>query len=211
MQCRVALPKHSATFTLKPVCRPTQTEPTSIDGSRPIAGAGERPVLGSSIRRIATKQCCITLGRRIRHAVLMHKPPVGTGTHHVDIGAGGEVVRVARAHLQIDGHRGGLVDQVMAIVGAFWKCRAITRPQNRLAVVFNERQFAFKQIDELVFVAVPVALTGPAAGWQSSDSRRNREAHPRRPSAAVYAQHKAILMAWWLVCPGCPGLLLRPL
>jgi hypothetical protein len=55
----------------------------------------------------------------------MHEPPVGIGTHHVDIGASSEVVRIPRAHLKIDGHRGGLVDEVMAIAGTFRKRGAI--------------------------------------------------------------------------------------
>ena len=57
----------------------------------------------------------------------MHEPPVGIGTHHVDIGANSEVVRIPRAHLKIDGNRGGLVDQVMAIAGALRKHGAIAR------------------------------------------------------------------------------------
>jgi hypothetical protein len=96
----------------------------------------------------------------------VHEPAVGVGTHHIDIGAGGEVVRVARAHLQIDGHRGGFVDQVMAVAGAFRKRRTFSCVQRRLAAVFDQRHFAFEHMDELVLIAVPVALAGPAAGRQ---------------------------------------------
>src|SRR5215813_14520342 len=54
----------------------------------------------------------------------------------------------------------------MAVAGALRKRRAIARTQHRLAVVFDERQDTFKHIDELVLVAVPVALAGPTAGRQ---------------------------------------------
>jgi hypothetical protein len=96
----------------------------------------------------------------------MHEPPVGIGTHHVDIGASSEVVRVPRAHLEIDGHRRGPVDQVMTVACAFRKRSAIAWVQCSLAAIFDEHQLAFKQIDELVFVTVPVALTGPATRRQ---------------------------------------------
>jgi hypothetical protein len=96
----------------------------------------------------------------------MHEPPIGIGTHHVDIGASSEVVRVPRAHLEIDGHRRGPVDQVMAVTRAFRKRSAIARVQNSLAAILDEHQLTFQQIYELVFVAVPVALTGPATGRQ---------------------------------------------
>src|SRR5262245_18838840 len=54
----------------------------------------------------------------------------------------------------------------MAIAGTFRKRRTIACVQHRLAAVFDERDFAFEHIDELVLVAVPVALAGPAAGRQ---------------------------------------------
>ena len=60
-------------------------------------------------------------------AILVHEPPVCIGTHHVDIGASSEVVRIPRAHLEIDGHRGELVDQVLVIAGALRKRGAIAR------------------------------------------------------------------------------------
>src|SRR4029077_19275962 len=44
------------------------------------------------------------LRRGVGAPVLMHEPPIGIGTHHVDIGASSEIVRVPRAHLEIDGH-----------------------------------------------------------------------------------------------------------
>jgi len=86
------------------------------------------------------------LRRGVGAPVLMHEPPIGIGTHHVDIGASSEIVRVPRAHLEIDGHRRGPVDQVMAVTRAFWKRSAITRVQNSLAEILNEHQLTFKQI-----------------------------------------------------------------
>src|SRR3981081_2364078 len=48
----------------------------------------------SNHRRMAGANCS-PLRRGIGRAILMHKPPVGIGTHHVDIGASREVVRVS--------------------------------------------------------------------------------------------------------------------
>jgi hypothetical protein len=57
----------------------------------------------------------------------MHEPSFGIGTHHVDIGAASKIERVSRAHLEVDSHRGGPVDQVMAIADALRKRGAIAR------------------------------------------------------------------------------------
>src|SRR5262245_48668486 len=54
----------------------------------------------------------------------------------------------------------------MPVAGAFRKRRAIARTQYHLAVVFDERQDAFKHIDELILMAVPVTLAGPTTGRQ---------------------------------------------
>src|SRR6516162_10922833 len=54
----------------------------------------------------------------------------------------------------------------MPVARAFRKRGAIACLQHRFAAVFDERYSAFKHIDELVLVAVPVALAGPTAGWQ---------------------------------------------
>jgi hypothetical protein len=59
----------------------------------------------------------------------------------------------------------------MAIAGALRKRGAIARKKYGLAAFFDERQFAFEQIDELVFVAMPVPLTGSATG------RRRHQIH----------------------------------
>src|ERR1700733_14605198 len=78
--------------------------------------------------------------RSVGPAVFMHEPAVGIGTHHVDIGASSEVLRVPRAHFDIHGHCRGPVDQVMAVARAFWKRSAIARVQYSLAVIFDEHQ-----------------------------------------------------------------------
>jgi hypothetical protein len=100
----------------------------------------------------------VLLCRRIGRAVLVHKQPIGVGTHHVNIGARGEVLWVARSHFQINRHGGRFVNQVLTIFGTFRKRRAIASVQYRLVAIFDQRQLAFKQINELVFVAVPNAL-----------------------------------------------------
>jgi hypothetical protein len=38
---------------------------------------------------------CAPLRLGIARSILVHEPAVGVGTHHIDIGAGGEVTRVA--------------------------------------------------------------------------------------------------------------------
>ena len=51
--------------------------------------------------------------------------------------------------------------EVMAICGACWEARTVTRLQHLLASVSNQNDLAFDDPNELVFVSVPVALTGP--------------------------------------------------
>ena len=58
----------------------------------------------------------------------------------------------------------GPIDHVMAIAGAFRKGRAITGPQDGLAIVFDQHQFAFDEENKLVLVAMPVTLARPTAG-----------------------------------------------
>src|ERR1700733_792099 len=152
----------------------------------------------STSRALCGEQAFASLGLGIGPAILVHEPAVSVGTHHVDIGASGEIVRVARAHFQVDGHRGGFVNQVMAVAGAFRKRRAIACAQHRLATVFDERQLALKQIDELVLVAVPVALAGPAA-------RRQRHqigteiAKPARLAQAPPGPCSTRCIKWWRI------------
>src|SRR6187401_647529 len=70
----------------------------------------------------------------------------------------------------------------MAIAGAFPKSRALARPQHRLAAVFDERDLPVENVDELVLVAVPVALARPAA------RRQGHEIHAEVAKAARVAQ-----------------------
>ena len=55
---------------------------------------------------------------------------------------------------------------MMAIAAAFRKRCAVAWMQQRFTAIFDERHFAFEHINELILVAVPVALAGPAAGRQ---------------------------------------------
>ena len=97
----------------------------------------------------------------------MHESAVGVGTHHIDIGAGCEVVRIARTYLQINGHRRGLVNQVVPIAGTLRKRRTIAGVQRCFAAVFYECEFAFKNIDELVLAQVRMA----GADWPPGGTR----------------------------------------
>ena len=91
---------------------------------------------------------------------------LGVGAHHVDVGAGGNVGELARTDFEINRHRARSVDHVMAVTGVFWKGRAIAGPQNHLAAIFDQRQFAFEHVDEFVLVRMPVALARPIARRQ---------------------------------------------
>lgn len=56
----------------------------------------------------------------------------------------------------------------------------------------------------------PVAVAAAAHRRVPTRQHRPRSRSPRC-AVAPAPRAPAILMAWWLVCPGCPGLLLRPL
>ena len=96
----------------------------------------------------------------------MQEAPVRTRAHHVDVGAGDDIVAVARADLQIERRDRRAVDHVMAVAAVFGEGSAIARPEQRFAAVLDQRQLALQHIDELVLMAVPVALARPAAGRQ---------------------------------------------
>jgi hypothetical protein len=74
---------------------------------------------------------------------------------------------------------------MMAVPCAFRKRSAIARVQYSLAAIFDEHQLAFEQIYELVFVAVPMALTGPAA------RRQRHQIHAEIAKATRIAQAPA--------------------
>jgi hypothetical protein len=64
----------------------------------------------------------------------------------------------------------------------FRKGRAIAGPQHPLAAIFDERQFAFEDVHEFVFVRMPVALARPIA------RRHAREIDPEIREPAGIAQ-----------------------
>jgi hypothetical protein len=78
----------------------------------------------------------------------------------------GNVGGRARADFEVNRHRARFVDQVMAVAGAFRKGCAIAGAQHRIAAIFDQRRFAFEQIDEFVFGRMPVALARPIARRQ---------------------------------------------
>src|SRR6185503_360184 len=134
---------------------------------------------------LAARSCRSTF---IGRAILVHEPAVGVGAHHVDIGARGDVARIARADLQINGSRGGFVDQMMAVSGALRKGRAIAGTQQRFAAVLDQRHFTFENIHELVLVAVPVALARPATRRQG----RQVDAEIAKPARVAKTPARAL-------------------
>lgn len=73
---------------------------------------------------------------------------------------------MARTNFQIDRDCCGMVDQVMTTASTFWKRSALAGPQQSSSLIFNERDFAFEYIDELVFVTMPMPLARPCTGRQ---------------------------------------------
>lgn len=55
---------------------------------------------------------------------------------------------------------------MVAVAAVFGEGGAVAGLEQRLAAVLDQRQFALQHIDELVLMAVPVALARPAAGRQ---------------------------------------------
>jgi hypothetical protein len=80
-----------------------------------------------------------------------------------------DVGGLARADLEINRHCARLVDQVMAVAGAFRKGCAIAGAQYRFAVIFDQGQLAFNHIHEFVFVRMPVTLARPVARRQAHE------------------------------------------
>src|SRR5688572_13097021 len=70
----------------------------------------------------------------------------------------------------------------MAVAGALRKRGTVAGPQHGLAAVLDQCQFSLEHVDKFVFVAVPVALTGPAAG------RQRHQVHPEIAQTAGIAQ-----------------------
>src|SRR5579862_8100838 len=82
----------------------------------------------------------------------------------VDVGIDAAVAGIGIADLE---HRGGFrrfIDQVVPVGIAGLESGAIARTQRLLAAVADEAKLAFNHPNELILVAVPVALARPAAG-----------------------------------------------
>src|SRR5689334_4702144 len=104
---------------------------------------------------------------RIGRAVLVHEAAIGIRALHVDVRAGGEVLGLARADLEIDGHLARAVDHVMAVAAALREGRAIAGAQDRLAAILDQHQLTFQHIDELVLMGMPMPLARPVARRQA--------------------------------------------
>jgi len=105
------------------------------------------------------------LGRtlRVRCSVLVNERSVTVRTHHVDVGAGRQIVRVAGAYFQVDRQGRPPVLEVMSVAAAHGEGRVVSCAKHGLRVVLDECQLAIKDEDELVFMAVPVSLARPLA------------------------------------------------
>lgn len=71
---------------------------------------------------------------------------------------------MARTDFEVHRDRRGAVLKVMPVAAALRKGGAIRGAKNGLGVVLDKDELAFKHVDELVLVAVPVPLAGPLAG-----------------------------------------------
>jgi hypothetical protein len=86
------------------------------------------------------------------------------GRAQVEAGVLGDVARIAGADLQDDGLGAGAVLQVVAVGDAVREARAVAGAQHGLALVGQQHDLAGQDVDELVLVAVVVALAGSGAG-----------------------------------------------
>ena len=77
---------------------------------------------------------------------------------HVDVGINAAVLRIRIPDLEHPGRTCRFVYQMMSIIHATAERRAITGSQNLLSSVGHERELAFQDPDEFIFVAVPVTL-----------------------------------------------------
>src|SRR5690606_17914161 len=130
-------------------------------------GSIECPILrtATSLKKTSARTAHPVLFRN-RCSILAQETAVSVRAHHVDVRARRDIVRIARAHFHIDGHSAGPVDQMMTIARVLGERRTFACAQNRLSIILDQRDLAFQHIDELVFVAVPVTLAGPAARRQ---------------------------------------------
>ena len=98
--------------------------------------------------------------------ILMDKSPISVGTHHVNVRACGQVIRVARADLQIDRDRGASVLQVVTVSARLGEGGAIACAQHGFPLVLDQRQLSLKDVDKFILMAVPVPLARPIARWE---------------------------------------------
>ena len=82
---------------------------------------------------------------------------------HVDVGIDAAISRVRIADFKKLGRMCRSIDQVMTVWIACLERSAISGPQDLLAGIGDESQFAFQYPNEFILVTVPVALAGPAA------------------------------------------------
>lgn len=71
------------------------------------------------------------------------------------------------------------------VAAVLWECRAVSRIQHRLVFIFDEREFAFKKVDEFILMAVLMPLARPLA-WRERhevDAERGESTSVPQPLA----------------------------
>ena len=158
-------PGMSQVISATPSASSVETE--VLRGHRLVSDSGERG------KGIAVRRGVPSL-RRVADAGLV------LGDGEIDVGIVRALARRARADLEIDGVAVGAVDEMVAVGDAGLEAGGVARPEDRLAVVLDQRQLAFEHVDELVLVLVPVAQRRGRAGLQ----RRQVDAELVSPAAS---------------------------
>jgi membrane dipeptidase len=110
----------------------------------------------------------LTLLDGVRRAIAVAVARRSGSGHHVDIRVDTLVSRIGSADFEDLGRAVGSVDQVVAIWITRLEGRTVAWPQELFAGVGYEGQLAFHNPNELVIMAMPVALAGPTAWWNHS-------------------------------------------
>jgi hypothetical protein len=83
----------------------------------------------------------------------------------VDVGIDASVLSICISDFEKLRRMRGSIDEVVAVGITRYEGDAVAGAQSFLAIIADQRQLAFEDPNEFVLVTMPVALTGPAAGW----------------------------------------------
>src|SRR5579863_2363522 len=86
--------------------------------------------------------------------------------HQIDIGIFGALVLRARPDFKIERVLRALVDEMMPVAIVGFEACGIARLEHRLAAILDQHDFALKDIDELVFLLMPVTQGRGGAGLE---------------------------------------------